>query len=289
MKIAYLVIAHGNYAHVDKLLPTIRHPQAGIYLHIDAKSELPPNLPDWPELHVLENRIAVYWANFSQVEATLLLLKEALKKQYDYYFLISGIDYPIRPLSFLINRLSEGGEFINMIKGFEPHKPKSRIDRFYFQHFDRRNYFNLKTVFYLGLEKTLALFYRRKFPFGQIYFGANWFALTHNCCAYILDFVAKNPAYEKFYRTTIYPDESFFHTIIGQSPFAKQTKNNLTYADWSVVPAPAIINHTHVDAFLTTDTFTCETGPHRPYMARKFNDDTLDVAARIDRELRHVE
>jgi hypothetical protein len=132
----------------------------------------------------------------------------------------------------------------------------------------------------------LSLFYKRTFPFEPIFHGANWFALSHQCVSYILKYLEDHPEYLEFYSHTIYPDESFFHTIIGQSPFADKVQNNLTYADWSSIPAPANINADHITQFKNQVAFPCESGWHQPYFARKFGPDSQYLVDQIERELR---
>jgi hypothetical protein len=50
----------------------------------------------------------------------------------------------------------------------------------------------------------------------------------------MIDFIVKHPGFVGFFRTTEGPDESFFLTIIMNSPLAKKMVNLLLdYVDWS--------------------------------------------------------
>lgn len=51
------------------------------------------------------------------------------------------------------------------------------------------------------------------------YFGSQWWALTPACAQYILEFVKVNGSYYIENKNTFAPDEHFFHTIVGNSPF----------------------------------------------------------------------
>lgn len=52
------------------------------------------------------------------------------------------------------------------------------------------------------------------------YFGSQWWALTPQCCQYMLNYVDLNPGFIKMNRQTFSPDEHFFHTLVGNSQFA---------------------------------------------------------------------
>src|SRR5204863_7060396 len=82
----------------------------------------------------IEQRIPVYWAEFSGVEAILLLLRQALKApdNYDYFALLSGSEYPLKSAKYIHAFLdsNRGVEFMNIVKmpNEEAGKPISRIN-----------------------------------------------------------------------------------------------------------------------------------------------------------------
>lgn len=286
MKIAYLITAYNNYEHLEKLINALDDTNAEFFVHIDKKSQMPENLVGNLKV-VFIDRIPVWWGGWSHMEAILNLMKEAGQRAFDYYVLISGTDYPIRPNSFLYNTLKEGGEYINIIKGFQDHKPESRIKYYYYDSFDRRNRQSIRTVFFSALEKVKSkIIIKRKYPFKEIFHGSTWWALSHDCVNHILDFIKNNPQYVRFYKTSWCAEESFLQTIIGNSKFATECKTNLTYADWSKEPGPIVLNQEHVALFKKQDEFESSYGKYRPFFARKFNDTTKDVVEMIDRELR---
>jgi Core-2/I-Branching enzyme len=64
------------------------------------------------------------------------------------------------------------------------------------------------------------------------YAGSTWWALTHDACAHIQNFVARNRRIMKFFVNTSCPDEMVFQTILGNSSFKDKVRRNLTYTDW---------------------------------------------------------
>ena len=109
MKLAFLIQCHKNSEQINKLMEALSHPNIDFYVHVDRKSEITQQinthnsnvtiLPD-------EERVDVKWGTFSQIEATLNLLKQAYSKKYDYYWLISGQDFPLVSAKDIITQLS---------------------------------------------------------------------------------------------------------------------------------------------------------------------------------------
>jgi hypothetical protein len=122
----------------------------------------------------------------------------------------------------------------------------------------------------------------KKIPF-QLYTGACWFALSKGCVQYILKEVSENDLYYRFFKTAFCPDECFFQTIIGNSPFLSKTKPNLTYADWRVNPGPANIGEEHVT--LLAEIFKTSLDA-APFFARKFHDGSAAIVNKIETELK---
>ncbi|WP_066834343.1 beta-1,6-N-acetylglucosaminyltransferase [Rufibacter ruber] len=288
MNVAFLILAHNNYNHLRKLISSLQGAESKFYVHIDKKSTLPREQFE-SNVYLLEDREAVYWYGYSTVRATIKLLKKAVEDTAnDYFLLLSGVDYPIRPRAELFSLLQEGGEFINILKGSQPNKPLSRFEYYYFDGFDRRST-SFKTKVFILAEKALQkLKLKKKIPF-QIFVGSQWFALSRSCVEFILKEVAENPSYEAFFKNSLVPDESFFQTIIGNSKFFAQTKANLTYTDWSTKPAPAIITEKHVEFFKLNRILEGVYGKSSPFFARKFDDDSSELVKRIDSELRGVD
>lgn len=287
MRIAYLITAYGNYAHLKRLINALnddRRPH--FYIHIDKKSIAPSNLKQLPNLRFID-RHKVWWGGWSHQKAINELMHEAYKVGYDYYILISGGDYPIRPNSFLYDQLDAGGEYLNLIKGFQPHKPESRIRNYHFDLFDRRDTKSRRTRLMLKVEKIIQKkFSKKRYPFEQVYHGSTWWALSHGTITYILGFMNDNPSFVNFFKSSWCPEESFIPTIIGNSPIAKDCKNNLTYTDWSVDPGPADINIDHIKLFENKFEFEGVYGKFSPFFARKFNDSSAEIITEIDRRLR---
>ena len=83
-------------------------------------------------------------------------------------------------------------------------------------------------------------------PFG----GHTWWALTRDACQYICGFVDRNPRVVHFFENVSQPEETCFHTILGNSEFRSRIRRNLVYEDWSAGGArPAMIGEKHIAYF----------------------------------------
>lgn len=283
MNISYLILAHNNFAHLTRLIDALDDGCSRFYIHLDKKvSDIYTN--DKDEVCIIPERFDINWSGYRMVEATLALMRYAYKHMHrsDYYVLISGTDFPIRSREFLYDQLKQGKEFIDIAPMPVVHKSMERFEYYYFEYDRRRmKHYNPKYLTEVLLKK---IGYKRKIPF-TLYAGSQWFALTYDCVEHILYTLAGKNPYEKFFRHSLVPDEAFFQTIIGNSPFRNNTTANLTYTDWKVESPPALIDDRHVDLLKKQAEFDDEYGRRYPYFARKFADNSSDVIMRIEAEL----
>jgi hypothetical protein len=64
--------------------------------------------------------------------------------------------------------------------------------------------------------------------------GDHFFCANRQAAKYLLEFHLANPSLASYYRkSTIFPTESYFHTIFCNSPTLKVENNNWRYVDWS--------------------------------------------------------
>lgn len=283
MKICYLILAHNNFNHLSRMIEALNNPESTFYIHIDKKA-IDLYVPPSGNVKIIPEQIDINWGGYSMIEATLALMEYGIEysPEADYYILISGVDYPIRPKSFLLDLLSKGKEYIDIAPVPILYKPIERYEYFYFDY-NRRNLKYSNPLFLIEvLLKKLRI--KRKAPF-KIYAGTQWFALTRKCVEYILNIIKKDKRYIHFFKHTLVPDEAFFQTIIGNSPFSQQTKSSLTYTDWEVPNPPATLKEKHIKFLKTHIEFNDEYGQRFPYFARKFDDNDEKLLEKIQDEL----
>ncbi len=293
MSVAYLILAHNNPRHFRRLLSSLASPTSAFFVHIDKKSKVDfTHDLSADTVYFSGNRIEVHWGDFSVVEATLTLMNQVLRspRRFDRIVLLSGTDFPIRSASYIEAMFGSNldAEFINIVKmpSEVAGMPLHRLTRFV----PSANKTNIKLatrnlLYKLGLiprERNYKKALRGLVP----YAGSQWWALTRDACEYIEQFCSVNPGIVNFFQNTFIPDEMFFQTIIGNSPYMERVLRNLTFADWSAgKPSPALLSQKHVDMFSSVTRFGPDDlfGDGDILFARKFSDDNQEVVASIAR------
>jgi hypothetical protein len=296
MKIAYLILVHDNPGVLKRLIAALLCKDCGFFIHIDRKAEIRQfSGIDGDNIFLSEERIPVFRSGFTMVEATLLLLREALSQSqaYDYYVLLSGTHYPLRSKEYIHRFLEKdrSSEFISMAR--MPNDaygmPLSKLNRIYIEQDEPLRRFLSRALAKVGLaQRDHRKYLRAMQPYG----GSQWWALTRAACRYTLDFVQRDESVPRFFRNTCCSDEMFFHTIIGNSPFRSRVRRNFTYLDWLAGQQhPTVLNSAHVQRIESLDRPWIEDqwGSGEALFARKFSDDNLKLLDRIDAMIKQKE
>jgi hypothetical protein len=284
-KHAYLIMAHGNWKILQKLLFLLDDIRNDIYLHIDAKTAIPEEyqcMLKYSKLITIE-AISVYWADFSQVEVTLRLLAAAKREKYSYYHLISGVDLPIKSNKEIYEFFEKSGrEFIGIV----PKQVYYSVRRVKYYHpFVRNQRYRISKIL-KGLDRLLE--------YGQRLIGINrlkgcklkiidgwqWFSITHSFCCYILE---NENRIRTMFSNTIASDELFMQTLAYNSEFyhtlydTTDLKNgSMRFIDWKR-GKPYIWGQEQGDFEILMSS---------PYMfARKFDEQYFEIVERICNEL----
>jgi Core-2/I-Branching enzyme len=285
VKIAYLILAHDNPAHLRRLTTALSSNNSSIFIHIDRKSDV-NDFAGGADIHFSRERIPVYWGDFSQIEAALVLLRMAFAdaRHFDYFVLLSGADYPLQTavnIECFFTR-NAGDEFI----GVEP-MPSGLLHRLSIYRPCPSDHW--LTRFPAKLARELGIKLRRDYEacLGELapYYGSQWWALSRGACAYIQDFVAAKPRLFEFFKHTRCPDESLLHTILGNSRFKERIRASLTYTDWGRGgSSPALLTEKHIADLRSKSLALADRYREGDVLfARKFCDSSGGLVAEIDR------
>ena len=289
MRVAYLVLLHRDPELLSRTIRILGEDDAGIFVHVDKKAtaEAFRRLPTGSAVFC-EPREPVYWSEFSQIRATRLLVRSALAsaESYDYLVFIQGSTYPLRSGRYIREFLQShrGDEFMNLVRMPAPGYPMSKMNVVRYPSDQPVHRFAARALAKIGLARRD---FHRQFPDLQPYSGHAAWALSRAACEYILDFDASHPEVARYFERVFVPEESFFHTIIGNSAFANRVRRNVVYADWSTSDGhhPAALDATHISWFEQQDAVRVddEWGAGEMLFARKLSDDRRDLLDRIDR------
>ena len=302
MKIAYIILAHKYPEQLIRLIHRLNTEKASFFVHIDQTTNDEIYYPLVEKLSNFKNvcflkRYKTYWGSFNIVKASLEGIKEIFNRNvdFDYVMLLSGQDYPTKSNSQIEVFLAEkrGKEFIEYFPlpfdGWENGRFAINVDRieswFIKGWLVKHNSIacptdsSLKLRLFLSLCSFLiflnVLPRKRKFPKGFKPFGGSQFWCFSSACAeYINKFVETNHTFVNFFKFSGIPDETFFQTIILNSPFKDKVINDdLKYVVW---PGPAILEKSDLEKIITSSDL----------FARKF-DMTIDaeVLNMIDKQI----
>ncbi len=233
---------------MKKIILLLNDKRNDFYIHIDKKCTSFKyhefkSLPKFSNIFFTD-RISVSWGGFSQIECELLLLKQATKKKYDYYHLLSGADMPLKTADEIhaFFDAHSGKEFVHFVCNNINNNRQvlSRVSLYHFlqKHTRQNKAANLMERVLLKTQKLLTIDRTRKYHIDLFGFGANWFSITHELACYIL---SKEIEIKTVFRYTTCCDEIFLQTLILNSPFQdrlyyKKFDNNyiacLRYIDW---------------------------------------------------------
>ncbi len=227
---AVLIMAHNNINILKKTMKLLDSEYFDLYIHIDKKSNI-----ELQELYnicykskvYLFKKLKIRWADYSQVECEMFLLEQAVKNEYTYYHLISGVDMPIKSAKEIFHFFENSGkkEFITFQSKAIAKNKLEWIKYYYFFEGISKNNKLIKAVEYIsvGIQKLIGInrIKKRKIKYMN---GDNWFSITHELAQYI---ISKKSTLNEQYKYTKSSDEIFLQTIIYNSKFKKNLyKNN---------------------------------------------------------------
>src|SRR5450432_298360 len=102
MRIACIIMAHKDPQQIERLIKKFQGFPFDFYIHLDKKINQQPFefLADIPQVQFINDRVHVRWASYSFLIAVLKAFKQVLfsGKKYDFISVMSGQDYPIKPV-----------------------------------------------------------------------------------------------------------------------------------------------------------------------------------------------
>lgn len=167
----------------------------------------------------------MHWSGYSFLEATFRLLDQAFadKRVFTRFCLLSGVDYPIKPMDLVARGIARDAEQIRINTKIDL-KGDSLFDRRIRRRYLGDNRFtNARTGPWLvnRIARTIEARTSRRFPFDvPIYKGLSWCCLTRQGVGHILDVRARQPNLVNWFRGVDIPDENLFHTLLMASPRA---------------------------------------------------------------------
>ena len=283
MRFAYLIIAHNNYELLNKLLSVLDDENNDIYIHFDARiknindKEIVNNVSH-SSVQIVNERVKVSWGGVGLVQATFALLNAAKRSgTYDYYHLMSGVDFPIKSNKYLQQFFehNSGKEFVS----FDPYYTKRILQNrvSYYHLIDGNQMRKSKTMYKInqilvGIQRILHI--TRKPIARNLCGGSNWFSITDNLASALLEDKTKILDALKY---TFCSDEIFVQTFIQNNVYfsdrvyRKEKYGNMRYIVFDSFGACQTWKYDQYEELMNS-----------PYLyARKFSEDDVTLVDKI--------
>lgn len=240
LRLAYVISAYKLPENLSLLVEALVNSKAtvGVIISVD-KNTSTATFSEMKSLASLHKKVSILpreksiYRSFGHVRSSLrgLGYLRSNNIDYDFVFLLTGQDYPIKSdekiQAFLEKHKSSSFmEYFPLPTNNWKNGSLDRLNRYYIH--TRRGVVSIdrKNIPFLKL-KTIPNNLR---PFG----GSGYWTINKTHAEYILEYVNNNPTYVSFFNRTDIPDELFFQTILLNSSHAKKViNNNLRYIDWT--------------------------------------------------------
>lgn len=225
-RIAFCVLCHKYTPVLAELVHQLDAPGNGLFIHVDGKADIGAfaALGKTGRVCFVEPRTKVYWGGFGMVESTLRLFSATRDGGFRYVVLISGDTLPLYPAETIRTVLREaydrGRQFISANPSITPEE----ADRIRRRRFCPDKATFARRLLRIAMKCTMRAdnpFFDRLPPLEK---GSQWIAITDRMRDFIFDYLAAHPDFIPAFRYSHAADELFFHTLLGDSPFAGTTR-----------------------------------------------------------------
>lgn len=272
-RLAYVISAYRLPDHLVRLVDVLDDEGTTFVISVDRRTDEATFAAMWQPLadrrnvHFLPRHSSPY-RSFGHVRSTLRGIEHLLESRiaFDHLSVITGQDLPIKSNAAIREHLAaaDGAGFLEHFTLPDERWSGGGLNRFssLFLH-THTSHRSIGRRRFAGLIPT-------GFPFeADLYGGSGYWTLPFDLVVYVHTFVRRRPEWVRFFRTTDMPDETFFHTILMNSPFADRiVSDDLRHIDWTDrSELPRIWRSADFDALAASDDL----------FARKF-DGTVDAA-----------
>ena len=256
-KIAILLLVHKFPEQLMRLLKRLDDERFDFYIHVDAKSNMDTFM--FIEKHIrnsqiywVKNRVKTYFNDFSLVEATCNIVKEACSKEnYLYYVLLTGQDYPIKSNDVIYKKLSESyptsfidmygvdeayfagvkwvrnigyscfsqslrKDFLNIVGNKFYYSPKGRIIKIIPKVYDK-----ILTILHSSPRNWIK---NTEYTYSA---GSHFWMLPDVSIRHIIDRYERDKKINAIFQHIAAPEESYFQTVLSSAPDLMLPKNML--------------------------------------------------------------
>jgi hypothetical protein len=266
VKVAYVVISHREPAQVLRLVRALTEgPGARVLVRHDPRhAPLDPAALAAAGAEALHDDIQVEWAARSYLELMLRCLGAARERHDpDWALVLSGQDYPLRPLASIEADLaaSPADCRLGSLRAVETHRPRTDVEFFLrcrYRHYARPRALpplpgRLRPLIYTRELPPLVGIRRLARPPLPLYVSSDWLALRRPALAAVLA-AADDRRLSRYFRRVAVPSEAFFASVLEHDPTLTVDRDNGRYARFASPTAahPDTLTSADLDALLAS-------------------------------------
>lgn len=270
MKNAILILAHKEFPLLLHLVDYFSQ-DCYVFIHIDKKANVSKQdisiLLSKPQVIAVYRKYNVNWGGFSILRTELFLFKEAIRLcDATYFHIISGLDYPIKPLTAFLD-FFERNQNLNFIScgNVGDNRLKKKNAYFRYQYFLPYDQFrgNRKQIWkkinrFVEFQRRIGVSRGIPVQFNRIYCGSQWLSVPLKTVRDILKYTKEKPAFYRRLRYTFAPEETYFQTIIvNMCPRENVVFKNYRFIRWKNENnnSPANLSMIHFHLLVESDDF----------------------------------
>ena len=235
MRIAYIIFAYIDPKYIGRLAnKLVVNTDNEVFIHCDKKVDIKPFLDSCgnnKSIHFVKKRVVISWGGFSSNEGSVNSFREALATgKFDRFVVLTGLEYPIRSNDSILEFFEENKD-TEYIRAANESKSTdiNNLHKYCFYWFlddinilkkiiNKLNAFLLESKILIKFKKPYIILNYKKH---DIYRGWAHIALTDKAVKYIINFHDSNPTFNKYFKSSYASGESYFHTILYNSPFIR--------------------------------------------------------------------
>jgi len=286
----YVVTSYLNPPQTERLVARLRRDSPGARIVVSHDQKMPT--PDVAVLDALHAELwmtpePVTWGDATYLRSLLVAIERADLAEGDWLTILTGQDYPLRPLQEYEEHLATcGADMLLEEPDDDPNLPnflRRYLSRSYRLPLWTDRHRIRQVVKHLpGIEMTRSprglpphLNRRRlRTPFHnglRLYKGCDQFAVSGRAARVLL---RADPRLLRYYSHTLTPSESYPHTVLRNDPSLRNVPGMVHYAQWVDSPHPRWLTTDDLETMLASGL----------WFARKFRPEET-VLSELDRRL----